>query len=166
MTDESIVTEDDPLARLEAADNVEALQRYLLDCIPLLEHMAVTVDGVDRHGIRIAAPLAPNSNHIGTAFGGSLHGLGTLAAWGLLWVLLRDHTDVSLVIRDSRMRYAAPATGTLTATCRTPNVGLINQFLRGIGRRSKAAIELEASVESDGKVVAEFQGVFVAIRKK
>lgn len=160
------VTEPDPLAMLAVADNAEALQRYLLDCIPLLEHMAVSVDGVDRHGVRLAAPLAPNSNHIGTAFGGSLHGLGTLAAWGLLWVLLRDQPDVSLVIRDSRMRYAAPATGALTATCRTPNVGLINQFLRGIGRRSKAAIELEATVESDGKICAEFQGVFVAIRKK
>ncbi|MDQ2068749.1 YiiD C-terminal domain-containing protein [Natronospira bacteriovora] len=157
---------EDCLAALEASDSPEALQRYLLDCIPLLQHMEVSVNTVQRDGVTLKAPLAPNSNHIGTAFGGSLHGLGTLAAWGLLWVLLRDQPDVHLVIRDSRMRYLEPAEGELTARCPTPNMGLITQFLRGIARRSKSAIELHSTVEANGRVCAEFGGVFVAIRRK
>jgi len=161
-----LVEEQDPLAPLAVADNREALQHYLLDCIPLLQHMAVEVDSVDREAVRISAPLEPNSNHIGTAFGGSLHGLGTLACWGFLWVMLRDQTDVSLVIRDSHMRYQNPATERLTAICEPPNVGLLNQFLRAIQRRNKAAIDLNARVESQGRSCAEFQGTFVAIRKR
>ncbi|MEA5445461.1 YiiD C-terminal domain-containing protein [Gammaproteobacteria bacterium AB-CW1] len=163
---ESIAETSDPLQLLEREDSVEALQRYLLDCIPLLQHMNVSVNRIDREAVRIAAPLAPNSNHIGTAFGGSLHGLGTLAAWGLLWVLLRDQPDVSLVIRDSSMRYLEPAKDDLVAVCETPNVGLVTQFLRGIQRRSKSAIELQARVESAGRTCAEFRGVFVAIRAR
>jgi len=161
-----VVEDQDPLHRLEREDNPAALQRYLLDCIPLLQHMEVGVKSVHRDAIHLTAPLAPNSNHIGTAFGGSLHGLGTLAAWGLLWVLLRDDPEVSLVIRDSQMRYLEPATEQLNAICEPPNVGLINQFLRAIQRRNKAAIELHARVESQGRVCAEFQGIFVALRKR
>jgi thioesterase domain-containing protein len=165
MSDKTVETPD-PLERLEATDNVQALQHYLLDCIPVLQHMEVGVESVDRDGVCVTAPLEPNSNHIGTAFGGSLHGLGTLSAWGLLWVLLRAHPDVSLVIRDSRMRYLEPANGPLRSCCPAPNLGTVNPFLRNISRRRKSAIELHSTVESNGRVCAEFSGVFVAIRKK
>jgi len=165
MTEE-VTQSEDTLVHLDAEDNLSALQTYLLDCIPLLQHMHVNVESVDRNALRVAAPLQPNSNHIGTAFGGSLHSMGTVSAWGLLWILLRDQADVHLVIRDSHMRYLQPARGALTSTCLVPNPGLINQFMRNIARRNKSAIELRTTVESDGEVCAEFEGTFVAIRNK
>ncbi|MGD8828046.1 MAG: YiiD C-terminal domain-containing protein, partial [Gammaproteobacteria bacterium] len=70
---------------MERAQAHVRLSEYLHHSIPLIAHMGVEVCPVGEDGIRLRAPLAPNSNHIGTAFGGSLHGLATLACWGLVW---------------------------------------------------------------------------------
>ena len=47
--------------------------------------MGVKVESLDEDYLTLFAALAPNINHIGTAFGGSLHGLATLACWGVVW---------------------------------------------------------------------------------
>ncbi len=160
------VEDSDCRELLARADAVPALQAYLNDSIPLIEPMQVRVASAGIEGVGVSAPLAPNSNHIGTAFGGSLHGLATLASWGLLWLLLREREDVSIVVRDSRMRYLAPARGELEAFSPTPNPGILNQFFRGMDRRGKAGIELTARVESEGTLCADFEGGFVAVRAR
>ena len=156
----------DPISLLEREDNVTALQAYLDDAIPLIQHMGVQVSHVDRSGVQVSAPLGPNRNHIGTAFGGSLHGLATLASWGLLWLLLRETPGMEIVVRESRMRYTAPARSDLIAYCPTPNPGLLGQFFRNLERRGKARLELPSRVECREEVCADFEGGFVALRGK
>jgi thioesterase domain-containing protein len=153
-----------PLEDTQAA--ILRLQDYLDHSIPVTRSMGVQAVSLDQDFLIMRAPLEPNRNHIGTAFGGSLHGLGTLASWGLLWLLLESRPDVNLVVRESRMRYLEPAEADLEASCPVPNTGLLNQFLRGVDRRGKAGIELTAEITSDGRVCAAFEGNFVAIRSR
>jgi thioesterase domain-containing protein len=145
---------------------VDRLQAYLERSIPLVKVMGVEVVSLDENALVMRAPLEPNRNHIGTAFGGSLHGLATLASWGLLWLLLEHRPDIDLVVRDSRMQYTGPGEADLEAACPVPNTGLLTQFLRNVDRRGKAAIELSAQVRSNGRVCADFEGRFVAIRSR
>ncbi|HKE43757.1 MAG TPA: YiiD C-terminal domain-containing protein, partial [Steroidobacteraceae bacterium] len=65
----------DPIGRLKAWMNAE---------IPLTRHIDVRIAGYDQDTLTLLAPLAANSNHKGTAFGGSLFSLAVLAGWGLL----------------------------------------------------------------------------------
>ncbi len=44
----------------------------------------------DGTALLLSAPLAPNSNHQGTGFGGSLYGVGVTAAWSVAELALAD----------------------------------------------------------------------------
>lgn len=66
------------------AADTRALQARLLEEIPLARHMEIRVLCSDRRSLLLSAPLAANSNHKGTAFGGSLYSVAVLAGWGLL----------------------------------------------------------------------------------
>ncbi|HWP94968.1 MAG TPA: YiiD C-terminal domain-containing protein [Gammaproteobacteria bacterium] len=140
------------------------LAAYLEHSIPLVRHMALHVASLDERALTLAAPLAPNSNHIGTAFGGSLNGLATLACWGLVWVLLEPVAPNQIVIRESRMRFLVPVTGDFTAVAPLPARDTLDAFVKAFLRRGRARLALEARVLQNEKVAAEFNGEFVALR--
>ena len=74
--------------------------------------MGVHVERFDESALILTAPLAPNHNHLGTAFGGSLATLATLAGYTLLWLELGDR-ESHIVIQESQIRYLAPVRGEL-----------------------------------------------------
>ena len=61
-------------------------EEFFYDKIPITRAMGVRVTKYDGGQLRLAAPIALNHNHLGTAFGGSLSALATLAAYGLIWL--------------------------------------------------------------------------------
>ena len=151
---------------LTDADAPKRLERYLHEAIPLVTHMDVRVLSADLHGLLLEAPLAPNRNHIGTAFGASLHGLGMLACWGMVWLVLEDEPEREIVVADSRMTYRAPATGTFQARCPLPTPGAVTALREGYRSKGRARLALESSVGTGTKPVATFAGTFVALRHK
>ena len=139
------------------------LELFLREKIPLTVAMDVRVLTCDDTVLALTAPLAPNRNHLQTAFGGSLHALATLSGYGLLWRLL-DDPSAHIVIRESHIRYDSPVTGDLCAVCYTPAAAELERFRRDFVRKSKARLELESTIESGGKIAVTFRGVFVAVR--
>src|SRR5882757_2142143 len=83
------------------------IEDYFHTKIPLTRAMGVKVESWDGSALVLTAPLTLNHNHLGTAFGGSLSTLATLAGYGLLWLLL-DDPKVHVVIRDSAIRFRKP----------------------------------------------------------
>lgn len=144
---------------------LNALNEALRD-IPLTQAMglrAVRADGC----VAITAPLAPNANHKGTAFGGSLHAAAVLAGWGWLWARLRrDGVDAQVVIMESRAGYLAPASAEFTAVCEGAPEEELRRFLALLGRRGKARLTLECRVECAGLPVMRFSGDYVAVAAK
>src|SRR5690606_33240492 len=67
-----------PRARRMTGPETEA---FLHAKIPLARAMGVRVERCDSEGLVLTAPLEPNHNHLGTAFGGSLAALATLAGY-------------------------------------------------------------------------------------
>jgi thioesterase domain-containing protein len=145
---------------LPAAD----LQTRILTDIPLARHIGVRVLEFDGASLVLGAPLAANSNHKGTAFGGSLFSLAVLAGWGLLTAKLRERgIEGELVIQDSRVSYLAPVTGDLTARAVLPAAPELARFMRAVDRYRKGRVRLHVSVEHGGREAFHFEGTFALL---
>jgi thioesterase domain-containing protein len=140
------------------------LEAFLNAKIPLTRAMGVRVIETGARLV-LEAPLEANVNHLGTAFGGSLHALPTLACYAALWTLLREAgLDGHVVVKRSSASYRQPVKGTLRAVCLRPTPGLVAEFLADLRRHKKSRMELAAIVEgADGRPAVEFSGTFVAV---
>jgi thioesterase domain-containing protein len=143
--------------------DLAATERFFHEQIPLTKAMGVLVETHDGRQLVLTAPLAANHNHLGTAFGGSLAALATLAGYGLLWLELGNR-DAHIVIRRSELDYRHPVTGPLRAICRKPPEAELAVFRATFAKAGKARVRLEVTVEEAGRVCMTFAGTFVAIR--
>lgn len=138
-------------------------EHFLHEQIPLTRAMGVSVQSWDGQELRLCAPLEPNHNHLGTAFGGSLSALATLAGYSLLWLLLGDR-EAHIVIRESSLRYRHPVRGDLIAVCRHPGEDGWQAFKTQFASTGKARLALQVLIEEDGRACVEFGGTFVALK--
>lgn len=139
------------------------LERYLHTHIPLSRAMGMEVRSVDEAGVRLAAPYAPNVNHRGTVFGGSISALAILSAWTLVHLRLREERLAgTIVIQRNSMEYERPIAGEFEAFCPAPPEAEWERFLETLRRRSRARIILRAQLSGGGEPVGSFMGAFVA----
>lgn len=138
-------------------------ERFLHEQIPLTLAMGVTLESYDGTQLVVTAPLEPNHNHLGTAFGGSLSALATLTGYAMLWLQLGDH-KAHIVIRESTIRYKHPVRGTLRAVCLRPEDVTLATFRQQFARTGKAHVRLQVRLEHADQTCVEFDGDFVALR--
>ncbi|MBA3850182.1 MAG: hypothetical protein C0502_09345 [Opitutus sp.] len=149
-----------------ASLSAQGLTAFLHEQIPLTRAMELRCVENNAERLVLEAPLAPNRNHLGTAFGGSLHALPTLACYGTLWAVLREAgLDGHVVVKRTDAAYHAPVTGKLRAVCERPSAAESVAFLTQLKRHGKARMELEAIVEGaePGNPAVKFSGSFVAV---
>jgi thioesterase domain-containing protein len=126
--------------------------------------MQVRVVSIDDAGVVLGAPLAPNTNHQHTVFGGSASALAILAAWSLLHVRTRaEGIDARLVIRRNSMEYDRPIVGDFTAHASLGSPEEWLQFTRTLASRGKGRIKIAVTLEHAGQVAARFSGEFAAL---
>jgi thioesterase domain-containing protein len=138
-------------------------EQFFYEKIPITRAMGVRVTRYDGRELRLAAPIALNHNHLGTAFGGSLSALATLAGYGLIWLEMGDKT-AHVVIRNSQLSFRRPVRGEIVAVCRRPGEDELWLFKNAFAQHHKAKISLDVTIEEEGLVAVEFRGVFVALR--
>ena len=145
-------------------DQLRRAEEFLHARIPLTRAMGLRVLANDNTGFSVAAPVALNSNHLDTAFGGSINAVATLAAYGLLWLELRD-AAAEVVIRDSSIRFLRPIRETISAICARPDPAEFAAFKVNLRAKGKARIALRVQVRENDALAAELQATFVALRK-
>ncbi len=138
-------------------------EEFFYNKIPITRAMGVRVTKYDGGQLRLAAPIALNHNHLGTAFGGSLSALATLAAYGLIWLEIGDKT-AHVVIRKSELSFRRPVRREIVAICRRPSEDELWMFKNAFAQHHKARISLDVTIEEEGLVAVEFRGIFVALR--
>ena len=148
---------------LSTHEQLREIESYLHEQIPITLAMEVSLAAYDGASLTLSAPLSVNHNHLGTAFGGSLSAIATLAGYCMLWLQLPDRT-AHVVVRESTLSFKRPVRGDIRATCCLPEMGKMGAFLSDFERRGKARIRLEATIEDRGLPAVEFQGLFVAMR--
>lgn len=148
-------------------DPVKIAQDYLNEHIPITRHLGVTVVSFDGSSILLAAPLAPNINHQGTGFGGSLASVAMLAGWTLLHLKLKaENISSRLVIQKSVMDFTAPVTADFEAQCRLPGREEWELFREVLIRKGKARLILQTEILNGDSIAGKHTGTFVAVMNK
>lgn len=142
---------------------LRAAEEFLRDKIPLTRSMGVRVVADDA-GFAVEAPIALNSNHLGTAFGGSINAIATLAGYGFLWLEIQE-MPADIVIRESSIRFLHPIRTVIRAICARPEAAHLRAFHETLRAKGKARITLRVRVEENETVAAELEGTFVALRR-
>jgi thioesterase domain-containing protein len=139
------------------------LQNQIDSEFPLAKHIGIVVESAEDAGVVLFAPLEPNSNHAGTAFGGSLFCVAVLAGWGWLTRYLAMHQlAADAVVQESTICYLLPVHGALRATLRAPPAEQIDKFRKMLRRAGRGRIHLRVDLQSEQAVATRFDGVFAA----
>lgn len=143
---------------------LQAIETRLL-AMPPARALQPRVAGFDGRRLWIEAPLAANVNDKGSAFGGSLVSLMTLAAWSLTSLQVEQaglHAEV--YVADSQVRYLAPLQADLQAEAWLDEGPSWEAFIDTLRRRGRARATLLARVVSpEGIVATEATARYVAI---
>ena len=134
---------------------------YFHQQIPITRAMGVRVVAHNESEFIVEAPVTLNSNHLGTAFGGSINAVATLAAYGFVWLGLRDQA-VHVVVAESSIRFLRPVHETIRAICPRPDSNEWAAFRTQFATKGKARLTLRVKVVEAGQTAAEFEGIFVA----
>jgi len=139
------------------------LQERILREFALARHIGVEVERADDAGVRLRAPLAPNANDKGTAFGGSLYSLSVLSGWA--WVaryLAARDLPADTVIQESSIRFLVPVRGPFLASVEAPDAPHIDKFRKMLHRAGRGRIRLTVEIHCERTPATLFEGVFAA----
>ncbi len=139
------------------------LQHRIVSEFPLARHIGIVVEAADDRGVTLHAPLAPNANYKGTAFGGSLFSVAVLTGWA--WVtryLAASGVAADAVIQESTMRYLVPVEGALRASLTAPATPQIDKFRKMLHRAGRGRISLTVEIRHGDTLATVFDGVFAA----
>jgi thioesterase domain-containing protein len=149
--------------RREVDFGKEYLQDRILTEFALAAHIGVVVEAAGDAGVILRAPLAPNANYKGTAFGGSLFSLAVLAGWAWLTRYLAAHALLAdAVVQESTIRYLVPVHGEFRATLCAPTLAQIEKFRKMMQRAGRGRIRLSVDIHSGDTLATQFEGVFAA----
>jgi len=147
-------------------EELEWLSNILIEQIPLGAAMQLRVERLDRQGICLGAPLDPNRNDKGTAFGGALASMMILAGWSLPRLLLRRlELDADLVIGRCQLKFSSPVTGPFTACCDWPAQDSIEAFIERFGRAGRSSLELAPVVRQNDRAAASLEARYAALTR-
>jgi thioesterase domain-containing protein len=139
------------------------LQNRIVGEFTLARHIGIIVETADDSAVVLRAPLAPNANYKGTAFGGSLYSVAVLTGWA--WVtryLAARGLAADAVIQESNVRFLAPVQGELRASVAAPTDAQIDKFRKMLQRAGRGRIRLRVEIIYDQTLAALFDGVFAA----
>jgi thioesterase domain-containing protein len=143
------------------------LVTFMRDEIPLAQNMDLQLYDCDERHLSIAAPLGPNINDKGCAFGGSLVSVMTLNGWGLVELELRMHgLDCDLFVGESTVRYLEPVWSDFHSEARLGEGASWTTFFDTLAARGRARIDVTCQVPGTSeKPAATLAARFVAKRR-
>lgn len=150
-----------------ATAQAQQLIQFIRDEIPLAHAMDLQLAHCDDDMLSLSAPLAPNVNDKGCAFGGSLVSLMTLSGWALVELALRRRgIDCDVFVAESSVRYLAPLWGDFRSDARLPLDADWATFFSTLAARNKARISVDCVVHGDdGKPACTLTARYVAKRR-
>jgi thioesterase domain-containing protein len=145
----------------------QQLVQFIRDEIPLAHAMDLQLGAFDIDTLSLLAPLTPNVNDKGCAFGGSLVSLMTLCGWALVELALRRRgEDCDVFVAESTVRYLAPLWRDFRSEASLAADADWNVFFHTLNVRGRARIEVACVVPGeDGKPAATLSARFVAKRR-
>jgi len=155
------------MSTTERHTQARKLVTFMRDEIPLALNMDLRLQDCDERHLSIAAPLTPNINDKGCAFGGSLVSVMTLSGWGLVELELRIRgVDCDVFVGDSSVRYLEPVWTDFHSKARLADGTDWSTFFDTLESRGRARIDVACEVPgTGGKPAATLSARFVAKRR-
>lgn len=143
-------------------DQLSALGSKLATEMPVTLHLGIRVVGYEDGCLTLAAPLAANRNHKGTAFAGSLNAVATLAGWATVWLAVCEAgLDAHVVIQDSATKYLRPVNGDFEACAHRPARESLDALFRMVRKRGRGRVAVTVTVSDGGGEAVTFTGRYV-----
>lgn len=144
-----------------------ALESFLHEQIPLAKALGVSVIEAHDERAEVRCPLAPNLNHLGTAFGGSLGAVLILAGYTWLYQAMESRGfKCHVILRRSEVDYREPVDHDFSAVAKGPFEEELEKFLQMYKKKGRARLTLEAEIATEKNgvsvVACRLQGEFVA----
>lgn len=149
------------------ADPLTSLETELRRDIPLARMMDIRIASWDGDSVTLVAPIGPNINDKGCAFGGSLASLMTISGWALIRLAM-DQRGIrgDVYVQDSHIRYLAPVFGELRATARLADDESFDTYFSTLAARGKARLGACVQIASGQDIVgSSLQARYVAFGK-
>ncbi len=144
---------------------LQELNDYLNRHVPLFRAMQAQIQRCDAAGLALTAPLEPNVNDKGTAFGGSMAAIAALTGWTMTTLILRNHGEsAEIVIIDSHLKFLRPVREGIVAECVLPEPATAEQFIHRYQERGKARWTVEVVICADGEPAMTFKGQYGVFR--
>lgn len=144
---------------------IQEINDYLNHHVPLFQAMQARLDRCDDSALSIVAPLEPNINDKGIAFGGSMAALAALTGWALTRVTLKEHGEVAeIVIADSTQKFLRPVRGEIVTECRRLDAETVERFVQSYRQRGKARWTVEVTIHAEGEPAMLFTGQYGVFR--
>jgi thioesterase domain-containing protein len=143
------------------------LKAFLNEQIPLSVAMGIEILEANNERAMISAPLKLNSNHLGTAFGGSLGALLIFAGYAWLFNRLEDEGNhCHILIQKAHTDYLLPVDEEIFSICEAPSAEEYEKFMNAYARKGIARMTLSTSIKTSKGTCCSFSGEFVAQKSK
>ena len=143
-------------------ENVDVIREKLKTQVPLLQQIAVDIVEYQTGHVIVEAPLEPNLNTHGTAFGGSLYCVATMCGWSMVHLTLMDAGfEPSVWVTKGEVEYLAPVTGSLRAEAKV-SAEQCQRLVKDYREKQKARMELTVEIHQDDKLALRLNAVFAA----
>ncbi len=144
---------------------LDYVRHKLRSQVPLIEHMGVDVVAWDGRTVVVEAPLAPNLNTHGTAFGGSLYNVAAMTGWSAVHLTLMDagHTP-SVWVAKGEIEYKTPVRGVLRGTA-TVSEELRAQLIQNYESKGRAKVAIDVVIREGEQDAVLLKAVYAAMVK-
>lgn len=155
------------MSTTERSTLARKLVTFMRDEIPLAQTMDIALHACDDTQLSLVAPLLPNVNDKGCAFGGSLVSVMTLNGWALVELELRMRgIACDVFIGESTVRYLEPVWTDFISEARLADGADWRTFFDTLESRGRARIDVICRVPGTSeKPAATLEGRFVAKRR-
>lgn len=143
--------------------NNHPLVLILQDKIKLYEHLGISFLEITDAKVRLKSLLSENTNHKGTAFGGSLYSVAVMAAYALALQGLRERNipTENIVIQKGEIQYLKPVEGDFEVEAAFESQNAQELFYQTLQEKSRARGLITSQVFVGGDLKAVLRGTFV-----
>lgn len=139
------------------------LQNFLNTEIPTAQFMEIEVRSYDGKELCIQAPLRPNTNHHGTAFGGAIASLGFICGWAYIHLRMQQaEIKAGLVIHKTEVEFIAPVKERFEARVCLQNEEQWQNFTEALALNAKARLQLTPRIYSGAVLAAQLRNSYAA----
>ena len=143
--------------------NSSEFEQFLHEQIPITKAMEFNVIEFSTSKVKVLAKLKPNTNHMGTAFGGSINSLMAVCGWAMMYANVKDVApEAHIVIQKSSINYLGSIKEDFVAECELTDEDARIKFLEMYHRHQKGKLQLSVFCYDKEILLARFEGQYVA----